>query len=57
MFPLSRDSFLVKWDNRNLKADAIVIFGKKGNMFTMKRATPETSAAYDFQDLLFQKTK
>lgn len=55
MFPLSRDSFLVRWDNRNLKADAIVVFENKGKMFTMKRATPETSAAYDFQDLLFQK--
>jgi len=34
---------------------AIVVFENKGKIFTMKRATPETSAAYDFQDLLFQK--
>ncbi len=49
------NTYLVKWDNRNLEADAFVYFKKDGKGFTMARALPETSFAYDFQDLNFQK--
>ena len=52
------NTFVVKWDERTLNADAFVIFSldKEGraNGFTMKPVSPLTDFSYDFQDLDFR---
>ena len=54
-----KNMFVVRWNNPQMKADAFVLFTPneqgKPNGFTMQRASPETSFAYDFQDLNFKK--
>lgn len=60
MQPLSGDVFVVRWDDRTLKADALVNFregfdGKVDGM-TMKPLSPTTDFSFDFQDLDFRKT-
>lgn len=59
MFVYAKDTFLVRWDNPQIKADAFVnfIMTSKGTAkgFTIQRALPETSFAFDFQDLNFVK--
>jgi CubicO group peptidase (beta-lactamase class C family) len=55
MMPYKANTYLVKWDNPNMKADAIILFKKSLKGFTMQRALPETSFAFDFQDLNFRK--
>jgi Domain of unknown function (DUF3471) len=53
--PWRGDTFLVRWDDRTLNADALVDFavgedGAVGNVH-MRRASAGTAHAYDFQDL------
>jgi CubicO group peptidase (beta-lactamase class C family) len=58
MFPYQTNTYLVKWADRKLDADAFVYFKIASNgvvNMTMKRALPETSFAYDFQDLNFSR--
>lgn len=49
------NTYAVKWDNRNMEADAFIEFktidGKK--ILTMKAISPLTDFSYDFQDLYF----
>jgi CubicO group peptidase (beta-lactamase class C family) len=53
------NTFLVKWVDRSLDADAYLIFSldKEGNGegFKMKAISPLTDFSFDFQDLDFQK--
>jgi hypothetical protein len=52
------DTFLVRWRDRELRADALVTFalGADGRVTqaTMQAASPETDFSFDFQDLLLK---
>jgi len=52
------DTFLARWYDRELRADALVTFSltPEGSVdhVTMKAASPETDFSYDFQDLLLK---
>jgi len=50
-----KDTLLIKWNKRNLQADAQIILDKDGKEFTLHKALPETSSAFDFEDLHFVK--
>ncbi len=55
MFPYKGNTFVVKWNDRSLDADAWVIFtldvnGRASGM-TMKAISPLTDFSYDFHDL------
>jgi CubicO group peptidase (beta-lactamase class C family) len=53
--PWRNDTFLVRWDDRTLNADALIdfTFDGKGNIngAGIRRASPHTAHAYDYQDL------
>lgn len=53
------NTFIVRWENPQIQADALVLFTLDGRGramgMTMKRASAATSSAYDFQDLSFQR--
>lgn len=49
------DTFIVKWDNRSLTADAFMTFENKGKKMTMKAISELTDFSYDFHDLEFSK--
>jgi len=55
MFPYKGNSFVVKWRDRSMDADAFVIFSLdmdgKGAAISMKPISPLTDFSYDFQDL------
>ncbi len=61
MFPYKGNSFVVKWRDRSMDADAFVIFcldeNGKASGITMKAISPLTDFSYDFQDLDFHRTK
>ncbi|MEO5967347.1 MAG: serine hydrolase [Ferruginibacter sp.] len=52
------NTFIVKWDNRSLDADAYVVFSlnKEGKAveFVMEAISPKTDFSFDFQDLNFK---
>jgi CubicO group peptidase (beta-lactamase class C family) len=54
------DTFLVKWDDRTLNADALISFtlDSQGRVSgaSMRRASPRVARAYDFQDLHLVRT-
>ncbi len=54
------NTFIVKWNERTLNADAFVIFtlNKEGkaNGFSMEPVSPLTDFSYDFQDLNFKNS-
>lgn len=54
-------TFLVRWDDRSLKADAFVNFDLdtegKAQGFLMKPLSPLTDFSYDYQDLEFKRSK
>jgi len=59
LLPYKENSFVVKWRDRSMDADAFVIFrlnetGLADGM-KMKAISPLTDFSYDFQDLDFQK--
>jgi CubicO group peptidase (beta-lactamase class C family) len=61
MFPYKGNTFIVKWGDRSMDADAFVMFdldsdGKPSGM-KMKAISPLTDFSFDFQDLDFTKTK
>lgn len=53
------NTFVVKWNDRTLKADAFVLFQLNKNAeatgFTMEAVSPMTDFSFDFQDLNFTK--
>ncbi len=61
MLPYKGNTFIVKWNDRSLDADAYVIFdldneGKPSEM-KMKPISPLTDFSFDFQDLDFKRVK
>lgn len=61
MFPYKANSFIVRWDDRSMDADAFVNFSLdvegRPDGFTMKPISPLTDFSYDFQDLEFHRVK
>jgi hypothetical protein len=61
MLPYKGNSFIVKWVDRSMAADAYVIFGldERGiaTGIKMKPVSPLTDFSYDFQDLDFHREK
>lgn len=61
MLPYKGNSFIVKWRDRSMDADAYVIFGldERGiaTSIRMKPISPATDFSYDFQDLDLQREK
>jgi len=61
MFPYKGNSFVVKWRDRSMDADAFVSFSLdtdgKASGIKMKPISPLTDFSYDFQDLDFQRLK
>lgn len=59
LFPYKENSFVVKWKDRSMDADALVIFRLNENGtavgMKMKAISPLTDFSYDFQDLDFNK--
>jgi hypothetical protein len=59
MLPVGERKFLVRWDDRTLRADAVIDFDidKAGTVegAHMSRATADVSKAYDYQDLQLVK--
>ena len=59
MFYYKGNTFVVKWVDRSMDADAFVIFGldERGvaNTMTMKAISPLTDFSFDFQDLEFRR--
>jgi hypothetical protein len=59
LLPYKENSFVIKWIDRSMDADAFVIFQLNENGFAegmkMKAVSPLTDFSYDFQDLDFKK--
>lgn len=59
LIPYKGNSFVVKWRDRSMDADAFVIFHLNENgqadAIQMKAVSPLTDFSYDFQDLDFKK--
>ncbi len=55
LLPRGTDTFLARWDDRSLTADALIDFeaDPSGHITAarMRRASPRVSHAYDYQDL------
>ncbi len=60
LLPYHENSFVVKWNDRSMDADAFVIFRLNENGVAegmkMKAISPLTDFSYDFQDLDFKKS-
>lgn len=61
IFPYKGSTFIVKWTDRSMDADAFVVFdldsdGKASGM-KMKAISPLTDFSFDFQDLDFKRVK
>jgi hypothetical protein len=58
LLPREACTFIVRWQDRQMNADAYVLFrkNKKGKIsgFSMKAVFPDTDFSYDFQDLDFK---
>ena len=61
MFFYKGNTFIVKWNDRSMDADAYVMFNLdyegKPNGITMKPISPLTDFSFDFQDLDFKRKK
>jgi CubicO group peptidase (beta-lactamase class C family) len=61
MFAYKGNSFVVKWRDRSMDADAFVIFSLdmegKGSGITMRAISPLTDFSYDFHDLDFRRVQ
>jgi CubicO group peptidase (beta-lactamase class C family) len=59
LIPYKGNSFIVKWRDRSMDADAFVMFrlneNGKADAIQMKPVSPLTDFSYDFQDLDFKK--
>ncbi|MEO6819250.1 MAG: serine hydrolase [Ginsengibacter sp.] len=55
------NTFIVRWDDRSMDADAFVLFGfnyaGKPSTITMEPISPLTDFSFDFQDLNFTRTE
>lgn len=60
MYPYKANSFIVRWDDRSMDADAFVNFqldvDGRPQGFTMKAISPLTDFSYDFHDLEFHRS-
>ncbi len=61
MFYFKGNTFVVKWDDRSLDADAFVTFSLntngQANRMTMEAISPLTDFSFDFQDLDFKRVE
>lgn len=61
LIPYKANTYVVKWDDRSMDADAFVMFSLdengKAEGFTMRAISPLTDFSYDFHDLEFHRTK
>ncbi len=61
MYHYKANAFAVKWENRELDADAFVIFSLNeegvAQQITMKGVSPDLDFSYDFHDLFFERVK
>ncbi len=61
MYHYKANAFAIKWENRELDADAFAIFSldEEGvaQQITMKGISPDLDFSYDFQDLFFERLK
>ena len=61
LLPYKGSTFVVKWRDRSMDADAFVMFGLdeegKGATIKMRPISPLTDFSYDFQDLNFKRVK
>jgi CubicO group peptidase (beta-lactamase class C family) len=61
MYHYKANAFAVKWENRELDADAFAIFclDEEGvaQHITMKGVSPDLDFSYDFQDLFFERVR
>ena len=61
MFYYKANTFVVKWNDRSLDADAFVVFGldKNGKAvgIKMEAISPSTDFSFDFQDLEFKRVE
>ena len=58
LVPFQHDTFIVRWRDRELRADAYVSFALNPdgtiNQAKMRAVSPETDFSFDFQDLLLK---
>jgi hypothetical protein len=61
MFAFKGNTFVVKWRDRSMDADAFVTFSLdetgKGSGITMKAISPLTDFSFDFHDLNFKRKR
>ena len=61
MYYYKENTFAIKWEDRDLQADAFAIFGLnnegKVQEIRMKGISPNMDFSYDFQDLQLVKTE
>lgn len=61
MLPYKTSSYIVKWDDRSLDADAYCVFSLdkdgKPTRFKMEAISPQTDFSFDFQDLDLKRVK
>lgn len=61
MFPYKGNTFIVKWNDRSMDADAFVTFtmddNNKASSIKMKPISPLTDFSFDFQDLDLNRVK
>jgi len=59
MFHYTANTFIIKWDDRTMDADAFAVFALdregKPSAITMEAVSPLTDFSYDFQDLDFRR--
>ena len=59
MYHYKANAFAIRWENRELDADAFAIFSLdeegKAQQIKMKGISPDLDFSFDFQDLLFQR--
>ena len=59
IMPYKANTFVVKWDNRSMDADAFMLFGfdfdGRPSTIKMKPISPLTDFSFDFQDLSFER--
>jgi hypothetical protein len=60
MFHYTANTFIIKWDDRSMDADAFAGFSRdregKPSAMTMEAVSPLTDFSYDFHDLYLKRT-
>jgi hypothetical protein len=61
MFPYKANTFAIRWENREMDADAFAIFSLdeegRAQSLRMKGISPDIDFSYDFQDLNFTRVE